>query len=50
LTGEDALAFRKELDQHYIPNKIVLGGMEENLPLLENRISPTKTHAKSKET
>lgn len=38
LTGEGALAFREELDQHYIPNKIVLGGTEESLPLLENRI------------
>lgn len=38
LTGHKAVAFRQELDQHYIPNKIVLGGMEENLPLLEHRI------------
>lgn len=38
LTGERAELFRKELDQHYIPNKLVLGGTEENLPLLENRI------------
>ncbi|UIR56299.1 thioredoxin domain-containing protein [Sphingobacterium sp. SRCM116780] len=37
LTGKDALAFRKELDQHYIPNKIVLGGTKSSLPLLLNR-------------
>ncbi|WP_312792787.1 thioredoxin domain-containing protein [Sphingobacterium sp.] len=45
LTGDMAVAFRTELDQHYIPNKIVLGGTEENLPLLENRIgSETKAY------
>ncbi|AIM38674.1 thioredoxin [Sphingobacterium sp. ML3W] len=37
ITGEDALAYRKELDQHYIPNKIVLGGTTSSLPLLLNR-------------
>ncbi len=38
LTGEKAMAFKRELDQYYIPNKIVLGGTEENLPLLEHRV------------
>jgi len=37
LTGEDAHAFRKELDHYYIPNKIVLGGTKSSLPLLLNR-------------
>jgi len=37
LTGEDAQAFRKELDHYYIPNKIVLGGTKGSLPLLLNR-------------
>lgn len=44
LTGHKGVTFRQELDQHYIPNKIVLGGMEENLPLLEHRIG-TETKA-----
>ncbi|MDR0263397.1 MAG: thioredoxin domain-containing protein [Sphingobacterium sp.] len=38
LTGDKAMALKKELDQYYIPNKIVLGGTEENLPLLEHRV------------
>ncbi len=29
---------RTEIEQNYIPNKIILGGSEENLPLLEGRI------------
>jgi len=38
LTGKKAMAFKHELDQYYIPNKIVLGGTEENLPLLKHRV------------
>ena len=38
LTGNKAMAFKHELDQYYIPNKIVLGGTEENLPLLKHRV------------
>ncbi len=38
LTGNQAMAFKHELDQYYIPNKIVLGGTEENLPLLKHRV------------
>ncbi|TJZ60746.1 thioredoxin domain-containing protein [Sphingobacterium olei] len=37
LTGEHALAWRKELDNSYIPNKITLGGTKSTLPLLKNR-------------
>jgi len=37
-TGPDADDLRSEVEQRYIPNKIVLGGTEENLPLLQNRI------------
>ena len=38
LTGEDAVAWRKELDaKTYIPNKLTLGGTKSDLPLLENR-------------
>ncbi|MBE8722284.1 thioredoxin domain-containing protein [Sphingobacterium pedocola] len=37
LTGEPALAWRKEMDSYYIPNKITLGGTKSTLPLLKNR-------------
>ncbi|QBR12388.1 thioredoxin domain-containing protein [Sphingobacterium sp. CZ-2] len=37
LTGSDALEWRKELDEHYIPNKITLGGTKSKLPLLEHK-------------
>jgi len=39
ITGDNAEATRKELEQTYIPNKIVLGGNQENLPLLQNRVA-----------
>ncbi|GAB3907722.1 thioredoxin domain-containing protein [Mucilaginibacter boryungensis] len=38
-TGPNASALRKEIEQKYIPNKIMLGGTQENLPLLQNRIN-----------
>ncbi|MFD2597816.1 thioredoxin domain-containing protein [Sphingobacterium corticis] len=37
LTGEKAESWRSELDKHYIPNKITLGGTKSSLPLLTNR-------------
>lgn len=37
LTGEDALAWRKQLDAHYIPNKITLGGTKSTIPLLKDK-------------
>lgn len=37
LVGTAAAAWQKELNQHYIPNKIVLGGNKSSLPLLSNR-------------
>lgn len=37
LTGMDAKAWRKQLDRHYIPNKITLGGTKSNLPLLKDK-------------
>jgi uncharacterized protein len=39
ITGSDAETGRTELEQNYIPNKIVLGGNKENLPLLQNRVA-----------
>ena len=38
VTGPNVSALRKELEQNYIPNKIILGGNAENLPLLQNRV------------
>lgn len=38
LTGPDYLTMRSELDQHYLPNKIVMGGTIGSLPLLDKRI------------
>jgi uncharacterized protein YyaL (SSP411 family) len=38
ITGSGASALRKELEQSYIPDKIILGGIEENLPLLQGRV------------
>lgn len=38
LTGTEALAWRKELDQHYIPNKITMGGTKSSLPLLKDKV------------
>ena len=37
LTGSETLEWRKELDEHYIPNKITLGGTKSKLPLLEHK-------------
>lgn len=38
LTGPEYENMRKELDHHYLPNKVILGGKEGTLPLLDNRI------------
>ena len=39
ITGKQALSLRKLVDQQYIPNKILLGGTAENLPLLTGRVT-----------
>lgn len=39
VTGSGAEAVRCEVEQTYIPNKIMLGGNQENLPLLQKRVS-----------
>lgn len=39
VTGPKAAQLRQEMEQNYIPNKIMLGGNEENLPLLQNRVN-----------
>lgn len=37
LVGKQSDLWRKELQKHYIPNKIMLGGNKSSLPLLSNR-------------
>src|SRR5690606_3370749 len=44
LSGPDWQLMRKELDCHYIPNKMLVGGTKGTLPLLAGRISD-KTQA-----
>ena len=36
-TGKDFAQKRKELEKLYIPNKIILGGKQGNLPLLQDK-------------
>ncbi len=44
IVGEDWFAIRKELDQHYLPNMLLMGGKEEGkLPLLEDKLVPGQT-------
>ena len=37
ITGNNAETFRKEIEQIYIPNKIILGGKDGSLPLLAEK-------------
>ncbi len=37
ITRDEGQAWRKELDQYYVPNKITLGGTKSSLPLLEHK-------------
>ncbi len=39
LTGPENANMRRDLDQYYIPNKIISGGESSSLPLLKERIS-----------
>ncbi len=41
ITGEDFESYRIELEKNYIPNKIMLGGKQGSLPLLQNRFGTT---------
>jgi hypothetical protein len=38
ITGEDFENLRREMENNYIPNKIMLGGKKGNLPLLQDKI------------
>ncbi|MFZ4261739.1 thioredoxin domain-containing protein [Sphingobacterium sp. HJSM2_6] len=39
ISGTDSISWKKELQQHYIPNKILMGGTKSTLPLLEHKAS-----------
>lgn len=39
ITGPQHQALQKAVNQCYIPNKILLGGQQENLPLLKGRVT-----------
>ncbi|WP_183573166.1 thioredoxin domain-containing protein [Mucilaginibacter sp. X5P1] len=41
ITGTNAEAFRMEIENNYIPNKIILGGTKGSLPLLQDRFNNT---------
>jgi len=41
ITGENAEAFRIEIENNYIPNKIILGGTKGSLPLLQDKFNGT---------
>ena len=41
ITGDDATSFRTEIENNYIPNKIILGGTKGSLPLLRDKFSNT---------
>lgn len=41
ITGPQITELCREMEQNYIPNKIMLGGNEENLPLLQGRTGDT---------
>lgn len=41
ITGPELHIYKQELDQVYLPNRITLGGLEEDLPLLKNKIGQT---------
>jgi uncharacterized protein YyaL (SSP411 family) len=41
VTGSEVADMRREIEENYIPNKIMLGGNKENLPLLQGRTGDT---------
>jgi len=38
IMGSEALQKNSEMQKNYLPNSLFMGGMEENLPLLENKL------------
>ena len=43
IVGDDALSKNADIQKHYLPNTMFLGGLEENLPLLMNKTVLGKT-------
>lgn len=43
IVGKDAIQLASQMQQHYLPNVIYLGGTIENLPLLQNKKLAGKT-------
>ncbi|MGV8947069.1 MAG: thioredoxin domain-containing protein [Lutibacter sp.] len=44
ISGKDALQKLKEINQHYIPNKLIAGSTKKSMiPLMENRFSENET-------
>ncbi|MCL6524340.1 MAG: thioredoxin domain-containing protein [Thermoflavifilum sp.] len=43
IMGDHALDIALELQKHYLPNCLLMGGTEENLPLLKNKSIPGQT-------
>lgn len=43
VVGEEATALASALQQHYLPDCLILGGTTENLPLLEGKSVPGET-------
>jgi len=43
IMGDNYAEINKEMQKHYLPTCIFLGGNKENLPLLKNRLSKGKT-------
>ena len=41
--GKEALAKRKQMQAHYFPTALFMGGEKENLPLLENKYIEGRT-------
>lgn len=41
ITGPDHETIRREFEQHYVPNKVMLGGQTGALPLLDGRLGDT---------
>lgn len=44
IVGEDALEKNRELQAHYLPSAIFMGGVNENLPLLESKLVSGETY------
>jgi hypothetical protein len=44
ISGKEALHQLKEIDQHYIPNKLIAGSVKKSMiPLLEDRFNENET-------